>query len=95
MSRRRDNLSFTHRAELTPTERASHIARRKEIYEQQHPETAHGSPTVSRQVGDTRDRSETLSFVADTASKTGQAERSIQRDAERGEKVCDEVKGRA
>ena len=30
-------------------------------------------------------------FTADTAAKTGQSERSIQRDAERGEKVIPEV----
>jgi ParB family chromosome partitioning protein len=65
--------------------------RRKEAYEALHPETRHGSPTVSRQLGDTQGRSETIRFTADTAKKTGQSERAVQRDASRGERVAPEV----
>jgi hypothetical protein len=61
--------------------------RRKDAYEALHPETKHGSPSVSRQVGDTRERSGIDRFTSDTAAKTGQSERAIQRDAERGEKI--------
>lgn len=75
-------------AELSPSDRAVFTAKRKEAYLALHPETGHGTPSVSRQVGDTRDRAETPRFTADTAAKTGQSERAVQRDAERGEKVC-------
>lgn len=79
------------RAELSPSDRARQTARRKAIYEALHPETRQGSPGVSRQVGDTRERAELDRFTADTAASTGKSERVIQRDAERGEKVIDEV----
>ena len=78
---------------LTAAERAEFTRRRKAAYEALHPETAHGSPSVSRQVGDTGARAEAARFTADTAAKTGQSERAVQRDAERGEKVCDEALG--
>lgn len=80
------------RAELDPAMRAKFTARRKELYEYLHPETRHGGNQgeagkfgPSRQVGDT------ARFTADTAARTGQSERSVQRDAERGEKVADDV----
>jgi len=79
------------RSELSPSDRARQTARRKAIYEELHPETRQGSPGVSRQVGDTRERTDAERFTAETAAVTGQSERSVQRDAERGEKVIPEV----
>ena len=79
------------RAELSPADKARQTARRKVIYEALHPDTRHGSPGVSRQVGDTRERTDTDRFTADTAARTGQSERTVQRNVERGEKVIDEV----
>jgi ParB-like chromosome segregation protein Spo0J len=72
------------RAELSPSDRATQTARRKAIYEELHPETAHGvnQHSSSRQLGDSSER-----FTSDTAKVTGQSERKVQRDAERGEKV--------
>jgi ParB family transcriptional regulator, chromosome partitioning protein len=81
-----ENLCGT---QLTPAERALFTKRRKEAYEALHPETRHGQNqhTRSRQIGDsTSDR-----FTADTAARTGQSERSVQRDAERGSRVADEA----
>jgi ParB family transcriptional regulator, chromosome partitioning protein len=72
---------------LTKSERALFTRRRKEAYEALHPETKHGTPGVSRQVGDTQGRVDSERFTADTAAKTGQSERAVQRDAERGEKI--------
>jgi ParB family transcriptional regulator, chromosome partitioning protein len=70
---------------LTKSERALFTRRRKEAYEALHPETAHGGDRKSsRQVGDLN---EPARFTADTAAKTGQSERAVQRDAERGEKI--------
>ncbi len=62
--------------------------RRKEAYEALHPETRHGGDRASRQLGDLKEPDR---FTADTAAKTGRSERAVQRDAERGEKVIDEV----
>lgn len=61
-----------------------HIAERKRLYEEMHPETKNGAigngRKKVRQVGEaTSDR-----FTADTAEKTGTSERAIQRDASRG-----------
>lgn len=74
---------------LTASDKAKFTARRKEAYEALHPETRLGENQHSRvrQLGEpTSDR-----FTADTAAKTGQSERAIQRDAERGTKVCAEA----
>jgi len=81
------------RAELSVAERATFTAKRKEAYEAIHPEARHGTPDVSRQVGDTRERAIAERFTAATAKATGQSERSVQRDAERGEKVIPEALG--
>ncbi|MBP2540426.1 N6-adenosine-specific RNA methylase IME4 [Agrobacterium tumefaciens] len=76
------------RADLTPADRALFLARRKEIYLIKHPETAReaslkrGANLPVRQIGETANR-----FTAATAEATGQKERTIQRDVERGEKI--------
>ena len=76
------------RGDLSDAERAIHVSERKAIYERQRPETKHGAVgngrgKKSRQVGDsTSDR-----FTADTAAKTGQSERKIQRDATRSKRI--------
>ncbi|MEE2951465.1 MAG: ParB N-terminal domain-containing protein [Pseudomonadota bacterium] len=74
------------RAELSPSDRSRQTARRKSIYEELHPETRNGSNqhTRVRQLGEP---SEVDRFTANTAAATGQSERKVQRDAERGEKV--------
>jgi hypothetical protein len=79
------------RHDLSPSERAVQTARRKVLYLVLYPDTAHGTPGVSRQVGDTQERTEAERFTANTAAATGQSERAVQRDAERGEKVIPEV----
>ena len=63
------------------------IARRKAIYEEMHPETKNGENqhTRVRQVGE---GSPAYRFTSDTAAKTGQSERRVQRDAERGEALA-------
>ncbi len=79
------------RADLTPADRALFVFRRKEIYLMRHPETEHGAigngREKSRQLGDST--AEPKRFSAATAEATGQSERTIQRDAERGEKISD------
>lgn len=72
------------RAELSPADRATQTARRKAIYLELHPETGHGKATA--------DKDDKLSsFAAATAEAIGKTERTVQRDAERGEKVCEEA----
>lgn len=65
-------------------------ARRKEAYEALHPETRSTSEggggrnnATRRQLGD--DIAER--FTADTAARTGESERTVQRNAERGERI--------
>lgn len=83
-----ENLCGTN---LTASERALFTRRRKEAYEALHPETRHGSIGNGRekscQVGDSTPER----FTADTAKKTGQSERAVQRDAARGEKIAPDL----
>ena len=78
------------RFELSPVDRARQTARRKAIFEELHPATRReatlmqGSAAPSCQVGET---GKVERFTADTAARTGQSERTVQRDAERGEKI--------
>ena len=74
------------RAELSPSDRARQTARRKVIYLELHPETANGSNQHTR-LGQVVQPN----FAEATASVTGADARTVRRDAERGEKVIDEV----
>jgi hypothetical protein len=75
---------------LTASEKALFTRRRKEAYEALHPETKPTSEggggrnnATRRQLGeDIAER-----FTADTAERTGESERTVQRNAERGEKI--------
>lgn len=71
---------------LTRAERALFIRNRKVIYEALHPETRQGG--VGR--GGYKD-DKLSSFSADTAARTGRSERSIQREARRGERIAADV----
>ncbi len=67
-----ENLCGT---KLTPSERAMFTARRKQAYEALHPETRRGS-NAGGPSGKFRHTVE-ASFTADTATKTGKAERTV------------------
>jgi hypothetical protein len=79
------------RATLTLAEEAAAMARRKEIYLKTHPETAHGATGKGRSKAQSRkdcDSKEVADrFTADTAKKTGKAERSVQLSTKRGEEI--------
>ncbi|WP_412032822.1 ParB/RepB/Spo0J family partition protein [Nitratireductor aquimarinus] len=77
------------RAELSASERASSTARRKAIYLELHPETAKEAFKGNQYVA--TDNLSVASFSAETAKATGKDERTIRRDAERGEKVVPEA----
>lgn len=72
------------RAELSPAERATQTARRKAIYLELHPETGHGKASPAKD-------DKLSSFASSTADAISKTERTVQRDAERGEKVCEEA----
>lgn len=72
------------RADLTPSDRALFLARRKEIYLLQHPETAKGVAGGKARQNSASDK---LSFADATALATGQTKRTIERDVSRGENV--------
>lgn len=74
------------RSDLSPSERAACTARRKVIYEAQNPEAANGTNQHSR-VGKVCQPN----FAEATASATGQSDRKVRLDAERGEKVSPEA----
>lgn len=73
--------------QLSPSDRARFTKRRKEAYEALHPETRHGGDRRSDQVA----KLATRSFDEDQAEKTGIAERTVRRDAERGSKIADDA----
>lgn len=82
------------RAELTPSDRARWTARRQAIYEGMHGKAkAKGGHAANAAMGQKHDANANLAdaFTVDTARSTGKSVRAVQRDAERGEKVIDEV----
>jgi hypothetical protein len=78
------------RAELSPSDRAKQTARRKAIYIELHPGTKHGGNLEGSGVAKSA-TPESPRFTMATAQVTGQSERTVRLDAERGEKVIDEV----
>lgn len=76
------------REDLSPVDRALFLARRKEIYLIKHPETANGENQHTR-VRKVCEGSDVKRFTAATAALTGQKERTIQLDIERGEKISE------
>lgn len=78
-------------ATLTPSEKAMFTRRRKEAYEALYPETkAHvAGAHASNKAQGNASANLAPAFTADTAAKTGQSERAVQRDAERGVKISD------
>ena len=69
---------------LSPAEKAEFTAARKKAYLAKHPETAAGVAGGKARQGSADDN---LSFADDQSSKTGEDKRTVQRNAERGEKV--------
>lgn len=77
------------RAELSAADRAHQTARRKAVYLELHPETAHGANQHTRGVD--KLSTPTERFTAATAEAIGKDERTVRRDAERGEKITDDA----
>lgn len=82
------------RADLHYIERGEHLARRKYIYEQLHPETKAGN---AQGIGEKARHNpavatDTPRFTADTTAKTGIAERTIRRDINIATSLPDKAK---
>ena len=72
------------RADLTPIERALHVARRKVLYEADHPETKQGRGGNIARSRKLRHLTKASAFIDDTAAKTGKYRATVARDAARG-----------
>lgn len=79
------------RNELTALERAEHLARRKVIYEELHPETRAGVAGAKARWGDATD-TVSVAFSEDTASKTGLTARTVRRDVQIAEHIAPDVR---
>ncbi|MEQ1956410.1 hypothetical protein [Mesorhizobium sp. CN2-181] len=77
-------------AELLPADRAKQTTRRKAIYEDLYPQAKRGgAPGLP---GGGKAKVDNLSSFAEaTAAITGHDARTVRRDAERGEKIADDV----
>jgi ParB family chromosome partitioning protein len=79
---------------LSAAERALFTRRRKDAYEALHPETKAGQAQavgMNAAVGNNVAAKSAATFTADASKKTGQSERTIQRDAERGESIPEPI----
>ncbi len=76
------------RADLTPAEQAAHHARRKELYEEKHPETKKGAAGRGRKKSQIATSNEPApAFVDDTAQKTGKHRSTVARAVKRGKDI--------
>jgi 16S rRNA G966 N2-methylase RsmD len=67
------------RNDLTLLERAEHLHRRKELYEQLHPGTRHGGNRGNQHTGGKSCQDDKLSFCQNAATLSGQSSRTAQR----------------
>ena len=84
------------RGELSPAERALHVARRKELYEKLHPETRHGGAPGKAGGGKKAKDAKLAAFAQATAKATGQSRRKVERDGTRAKqtrKVLEDIVG--
>lgn len=78
------------RTDMTLAERARIMARRKELYEEKHPETKHGANQHSRS-GNNFHSSPVVNFAAPTAAAIGKNERVVRLDVQRGTEIAEEA----
>lgn len=81
-------------AQLSPADRARFTKRRKDAYEALHPEARAGAVrarAANEAMGNNVGEENAPTFSADTSARTGQSERLVQLNAERGAKIADDV----
>lgn len=76
------------RGELSPAERARFMARRRELFQEEHPQSKRGGDRKSETF---KEATEQPSFTEQAAAATGRSQSSVLLDAGRGEKVIGEV----
>lgn len=82
------------RAELTASQRASAIRRRKELWGQRHPEQEEENQAeqiVPPEIGYKQPPPQSKQFAADTAERTGQSKQDINRHVSRAESLGDDL----
>lgn len=82
------------RANLSPAQEAVAIVRRKEIYEELHPETragVAGAHAANRAMGRDANENSSLAFTANTASVAGKTRRTVEIAAARGKALGDDL----
>ena len=78
---------------LSPIEFGELLLRRKEIYEELHPETKHGGDKKSEEIKTTKCRFDSpKSFAEDTAEKLGVSTRTIERQIQTAKNLTPEAK---
>ena len=80
------------REDLSVLERSDHLARRKEIYEELHPETRVGQYGWKGTKTVKKPEKEIISFSDDTASKIGVTPRTIRQEVQISKRIDPEVK---
>jgi ParB family chromosome partitioning protein len=76
------------RSQLSPLDEFNALRRRKQIYEELHPETRQHKAGGHAKHGSTSDR---MSFAEDTARKTGKSRRTIERSVAIARKLPDDI----
>jgi ParB family transcriptional regulator, chromosome partitioning protein len=74
------------RNELTALDKGLQMARRKAIYLELYPETRHGGDRKNQSA---KNQDDTVSFCQDTAAKTQQSKRTVERNVAIGEALGD------
>lgn len=81
-------------SDLTVLDRAEHLKRRKELYEELHPETVSGQAQAAgmNRAQGRGDVSADTAFTSDTAQKTGRSRRVVEEDVQIATALPDDVK---
>jgi ParB family chromosome partitioning protein len=75
------------RADLGPAELSAHLKTRKDIFERLHPETKQGGAPGKAGGGKKAKNDKLSSFATDTAAKTGQNKRTVERGVARAKSI--------
>lgn len=80
------------RAELTPAQRTTHIARRKQVWEALHPGEIQVRKLFPPEIGYKKPPKQEKGFAAETAAVSGESKRSINQHIARAQALGGDVK---